>query len=462
MESRWPTVIALAGVLAWLAFALYTWAGAAPLGHDESQYAIAARDALDGEPVRWFYLSRGMLVIASPGIWLGETERALRLLPLVIGVGFVAATWLFARRTVGAVSAAWALVVLAGSPTVVRLSAELLSDLPAAACLIAALAVLVDEVDRPDGARWRLVLAAPLLAAALYVRYGSAVPIAVIVGSSIVVGAGTLARRPLPVIATALAFVVLLVPHFIQAHAETGSPLGILLASRGVPQQEHIADGLVTYVTSNPLRYYGTLTAPAMLAGLLALRLRDRRRLLAWLVGVGSLVAMGLTTHAQPRYILMSIAILVVLGTGQIVSWLAATPRPLRRVVGAVLVVLLAAVWLKLLSRQPIAIAGRRHGMRGTLAAGAVIRADARGAPCMLVGYDFTQLEWYSGCRAPLVMDAAAVAHAHAAGTRAYAVRDYTPRWAAAPQPVFTELPGRIQILFVRPAEVEVARIDPP
>lgn len=455
-------VIALAGAVAWLGFALYTWAGAAPLGHDESQYAIAARDALDGEPVRWFYLSRGMIVIAAPGIWLGETEHALRLLPLVIGVGFVAATWLFARRTVGAVSAAWALVVLAGSPTVVRLGTELLSDLPAAVCLIAALAVIVDEIDRPDGARWRLVLAAPLLAAALYVRYGSTVPIAVIVASSIVVGARTLARRPLPVIATALAFLVLLAPHFIQAHAETGSPLGILLASRGVPQQEHIADGLVTYLGSNPFRYYGTLTAPAMLAGLVALRLRDRRRLLAWLVGVGSLVAMGLTTHAQPRYILISITILVVLGTGQIVSWLAAAPRSLRRVIAAILAILLAAVWLKLLSRQPIAIAGRRHGMRATLAAAAVIRADARGAPCMLVGYDFTQLEWYSGCRAPLVMDANAIAQAHATKTRSYAVRDYTPRWAAAPQPVFTELPGRIQILLVRPVEVEVARFDPP
>ena len=98
-------VIALAGFGAWLVFAIYTWAGAAPLGHDESQYAIATRAALDGEPVRWFYLSRGMLVIGAPGIWLGETERALRLFPLVIGVGFVAATWLFARRTVGAISA---------------------------------------------------------------------------------------------------------------------------------------------------------------------------------------------------------------------------------------------------------------------------------------------------------------------------------------------------------------------
>src|SRR5688572_28308984 len=105
------------------------------MGHDESQYAIAARDALAGDAPRWFYLSRGMTVVAAPGLWLGASELALRFVPLLLGVGFVLATWTLARRVVGATAAAWALVVLAGTRCVVRWSTELLSDVPAAACL---------------------------------------------------------------------------------------------------------------------------------------------------------------------------------------------------------------------------------------------------------------------------------------------------------------------------------------
>jgi 4-amino-4-deoxy-L-arabinose transferase-like glycosyltransferase len=402
-----------------------------------------------------------MNAIAAPGIWLGDTERALRVIPLVLGVGFVLATWLLARRTVGAVGAAWAVVVLAGSRSVVRLSTDLLSDVPAAACLIAALAVIVDEVDRADGPRWRIVLAAPLLAAALYVRYGSAVPIAVIVVAALAVGARTLARRPLPVIATAILFVALLVPHFVQARAATGSALGILLASRGVPQQEYLAQGLVTYLTSNPFQFYGTLTPIAMVAGVTALRVREPRRLLVWLVAVGSLVAIGLTTHAQARYILVSIALLVVLGVDQILRGLSALPPRARRVASFAIVGALVAVWLLLLVKQRRIDENRRHAMRGTLAAAQAIRADAHGERCAVVGYHSTQLEWYSGCHVPLVMDPGTAAALLAAGERVYVVRDYTPTWVPAPQPVFAEMPGVPQLLLERPGVVEVIRLAP-
>ena len=393
MRAQVTTAIALAGIGAWLVFAIVTWAAGAPLGHDESQYAIAAKQLLAGDEQRWFYLSRGMNAVAAPGIWLGASERALRVAPLVLSLGFIVAMYIVGRRVVGAASAAWAIVVIAGSASIARLSTDLLSDLPAAACLLAAVAVIIDEVDR-EGARWRVVLAAPLLAAAFYVRYGSAVPIAVIAIASVVVGARTLAQRPMPVIVTALLFVALLVPHFVEARALTGSSLGILLESRAVPQQEHFADGLVTYVTSNPFRYYGLLTPFALVAGVLALRIRDRRRLLAWLIGVGSFVAMGLTTHGVARYIVFSVAILVVLGTDQVSAWLAKAPPQLRRGLSIMIVLALAAVWLRIVTKQLFAGDVRRNRMRGTLTAARLIRADAAGARCEVIGYHFTQLEW--------------------------------------------------------------------
>lgn len=460
MSHRAPLLIALAGVAAWLVGALATWAGGAPLGHDEAQYAIAARETLAGEAPRWFYLSRGMNALAIPGIVLGADEHALRVVPILVGLGFLASTWLLARRTVGAASAAWALVVLASAKSLVRLSTDLLSDVPAAALLIAALAVIVDEVDRDDGPRWRLVLIAPLFAAAFYIRYGSAVPIAVFIVASVLVGARTLLRRPLPVLAAAALFVLLLVPHFLQAEALLDSPLGILLLSREVPHQKHVFDGLLTYVASNPFRFYGTVIPFVLVAGVVALRVRDRRRLLVWLAGVGTLVAMGLTTHGVVRYILVAIALLTVLGVDRLRSWLLMLPVAPRKLLSIAAVVALAVVWLQVARSQAKAGENRRDRAVGTLTAAPVIRADAAGVPCIVLGYHFPQLEWYSGCRAPLIMDAETVREAHRRGERVYVVRETTPAALKTWQPVFAELPGSRHVLFVLPGIVEVARLS--
>ena len=102
MRTQVTTAIALAGIGAWLVFALVTWAAGAPLGHDEAQYAISANELLAGEDQRWFYLSPGMNAVAAPGIWLGASERALRVAPLVLSVGFIVATYVVGRRVVGA------------------------------------------------------------------------------------------------------------------------------------------------------------------------------------------------------------------------------------------------------------------------------------------------------------------------------------------------------------------------
>jgi 4-amino-4-deoxy-L-arabinose transferase-like glycosyltransferase len=461
VSSRRATLIALVGVGAWLAMTTITWLGRAPLGHDESQYALAAKDLLAGDPARWFYLSRGMNAIAVPGVLLGGGELALRFLPLLLGAAFIVAMYWLGRRTVGATSAAWAILVLGSSRTISRLGTDLLSDMPAAALLLAAFAILVDEVDRRDGPRWRILCVAPLLAAAFYVRYGSVIPIAVMVVCSLVVGARSMLRRPLPVIATAALFLVLLVPHFLEAKQLSGSALGILLWSRAVPNQGDIPSGLTTYLTSNPFRYYGLLTPLPLVAGVLAFQVRDKRRLLAWLVGIGSFVAMGLTTHGMLRYILVPVAILVVLGTDLILRGLVRVPGRARTVVSGVLVLALVVVWALNFRRQLTAGNYRRDRLRGALVAAEVIRADAAGRPCSVLGHTYTQLEWYSGCNAPLILAPQSAAEALAAGRIVYLVRDHTPSYFPKWNPVFAEMPGAVHVL-VENADVEVARLSPP
>ena len=395
---RLPALIFAAGLLFWIINAAIVWLSAAPLGHDEAQYALSAHDLLVGDEPRWFYVSSGMSVVAAIGETLGHGEVALRFPAFVLGIGFVLAAAGLAWRVYGAMTAAWVVVVLAGLRSIAGMSSDLLTDLPSTALLLAGSLVMIGEVlgEEEDAApRWRVVFAAPLLAAALYVRYASCIPIALIGVGTLVVGLPQIRRRPLPIVVTAAAFVLLLVPHLVQANHETGSPLGILLASKDVPGRTWFAQGLATYTTSNPVRYYGLLAPPILLAGLAAItRVRHRPTMLLWLIAVSDIVVLGLISHAQPRYIFFGVTLLVILGVEQIRRWVG--PRRWGAVVAAVAVL---ASCLLMLRTQVMRSERKRETASAAYTAASVIRTDAHGRRCYVIGDAFAQLEWYSGCR---------------------------------------------------------------
>ncbi len=470
MAAATPTRLVLAaGLAAWIANAVAIWLGAAPLGHDEAQYAIAARDVLDGAPARWFYLSKGMSAVALPGVLAGGGELALRAVPLLFGVGFVLAAWAVARRAFGEVTAAWTVAVLAGARSYTKLSAELLSDMPAAACLLAATAVIAGELragpagagagagaaagageaedDRP---RWRAVLAAPLLAAALYLRYASCVPIALLGAAWLIFGWRGIVRRPAPVAATAALFLLLCVPHAREAIALTGSPLGILLESgKAAPDPSTV--GLVAYLAGNPFVNYGWLMPPILIAGLASVAFAPRRGRLLWLVAVAAIVVIAQVTQAQGRYIFFGTALLAMLGVDAIRRAIErSSPRP-RRALAIGAAAAIAATWLLVLPGQLRHGARRAERTAATLLAAEAIRTDAAGRPCLFLGQHYTQLEWYSGCRT------AEVVGYPPPGVRLYVVRDRTPGW----QPELSGGPGRHATILERPGLVHVERVEP-
>lgn len=395
MRARLPTLIFAAALLVWIVNAAIVWLSASPLGHDESQYVRAAADLLAGDPPRWFYASSGMSIIALPGAISGG-EIAARFPTFVLGIAFVLAAGGLAWRTYGAMTAAWVVAVLAGMKSVMGMSADLLSDLPATAFLLGGTFVMVTEViQRAEPLRWRVVIAAPLLACALYLRYASCIPIALLGAGTLVLGWRTIARRPLPIIATAAAFLVLLVPHVHTAIAVTGSPLGILLASKDVPGKTWFAQGLATYVTENPIAYYGLLAAPVLLAGLAAVvRIKDRATALLWTIAVADIVVLGVVSHAQARYIFFGLTLLVILGV-ETVRLLVAE----RRLLAIACAIAVAASWVLVATSQIYRSAHRWETTAATRAAAAAITADARGATCFVVGDAYAQLEQYSGCR---------------------------------------------------------------
>src|SRR6185503_21175740 len=151
-------------------------------------------------------------------------------------------------------------------------AAELLSDLPAMAGILGGIALLASEldersesggrgpvgsadgeggrrlsIDRDAGPRWRIVLAAPIFAAAFYVRYGSAPVIALAIAVACALWFRAVLRRPWPVLAMVGLLALLIVPHVLRSRDATGTWLGILEISAGMPRRAYIGEGLITY-----------------------------------------------------------------------------------------------------------------------------------------------------------------------------------------------------------------------
>jgi hypothetical protein len=400
-EMRRPSTLIIVALTIWVGEAAIFWAWGAPLGHDEAQYALAARAALGGKPPPWGYLSYGMNLLAIPGVLLGGSEQALRWVPLCAGCGFAAAVAGLTRRISGATTVGAVLLLLAGTHCIARRSAELLSDMPACACLLMATAIAVHELGGETPPRWRVMWMAPWCAAAFYLRYGSCLSIVVLGAVVLAVNARAVLSRPGPVVATLATFAALLIPHAWMSTRATGTPWRILLQSSRVITQARPPTPLA-YLDVNPLWFYGVAAVPVLLIGFaVGLRALDRRRRMAWLLAMGQWVAVGFTAHAQSRYVLTSLVLLMILGVDafahQIGTAGAAARRWLKRIAAALVVLSLLEAMVPAIRARPVA---------GTMAAAAVIRSHAAGARCSVLGRHTTQLEWYSGCAAVTEVDA--------------------------------------------------------
>jgi hypothetical protein len=368
--------LVVAAFAVWIACGAIRWVASPPLAHDEAHYALAARDRLAGDPPRWVYVSIGAEAIAMPGILAGGSERALRVLPMLLGLAFLFAAWRAAAVLGDETSAAWTVAVLAGTTPLTRFQIDLMSDLPSAACLLGTIAILVDELRRPGGPRWRIVAAAPLAAAALYIRYGSCVPLAMIAVATL-----AFARIDRKLVVTGVAFAALVVrPSVVRT----------LLVSSTVPPR----GGGVSGYAAHPLAYFGAL-ATCLFVLAVAFGWRERWRLYATVLGVADIVVLGIETHAHTRYVALGIALLVAAGCAAACDLV----RKRRALIAGALIAVTAS-WIGALHAAFTARAHRIAGMRGTLAAAAAIDRDAAGRRCTVIGRHSTQLEWYSGCRA--------------------------------------------------------------
>jgi hypothetical protein len=167
-----------------------------------------------------------------------------------------------------------------------------------------------------------------------------------------------------------------------------------LLVSAGVPPPE---SGLATYA-AHPIAYLGALATPLVVIAV-AGGWRDRWWLYAAVIGVAQIIALGLETHAQGRYILLGVVLLVAVGTAVARDFALQLAGPVRRAIGALCAMAVIGSWFAAIGAAWGARERRIAGMADTLAAADAIRHDAHGRACVVVGRHTTQLEWYSGCR---------------------------------------------------------------
>lgn len=375
--------LVLAAVAAWLTVAIAWLVIDLPLKHDEAQYAVAARG-----DASWLYLSAGTVALARASLALGVGPR---LVCVLAGAGVIVAAYALGRVAFGSRTGAYAACVIAGAHPFTIHAGDLIADLPAAACAVAGIAIVVRELERERGPSWWLVACAAAFAAAFYLRYGHAPLVAIVAVAALVEYPRVVLARWRVVAVTCAAFAALLVPHVVVAIRETGSPLGILTFSAGVPARSYVGEGLVAYVTGNPFSLFGALGAPLAIAGLAGVVASRRARFLV-AIAIVQIVVLGLQTRAQPRYLYVATILLVTCGI-DVVRRASPPPQVRRGALG-----LVALAWLGCV----IAIcpgAQRRAREREPLArAAAQIRSDDAGRPCAISATQIPQLVWATHC----------------------------------------------------------------
>ena len=416
-------IAALMGTLAVVAIAAGWLIGQAiPLGWDEAVYASKSRSLLTDTPSStWaIYRAPGLPIVGLLGGAFGFTDANLRAVALVMNLGSLALAWSFARILWGPLAAVIALLTIVGSPVVIAELALFHTDLPAAGLLLALMLLVWYEFERRPEPSRLLLVAAPLAAAAFYIRYGSILPIGGIGVASVLLWHRAMLRNPRLVGATIAVAAVLFAPHLVEAMSRTGSPLGIITSAGEQVDTSEPIETAARYLGWLPAQLAHRLGFAVMLAGVAhaviaaidAVRRRGLTqvaRAYVWLYVPAGVTTVGLIlqSHPEQRYVLLPVVLTIIAGAGAVsagVGWLRRRPALTDRqptfdaaVIGGL--VLVAVIAGSVGGRRVVAIERDAADARWLPLVGQAIAADADAdAACAAVTSVPPIIEWYSGC----------------------------------------------------------------
>ncbi|MGZ8475334.1 MAG: ArnT family glycosyltransferase, partial [Candidatus Limnocylindria bacterium] len=381
------------------------------LGFDESIYAATSRSWLLGTPNSAWSSDRspGISVLGLPIAWSGW-DAGLRLIGLGFGLGAVVAGWALARRFGGPAAGVLAALLIAAVPGLQLNAGLFLTDVPSAALILAAMMVMwwqLEERARPDRG---LLLLAPLVAAAFYLRYGSVIPVLFLSATALILWAGRLLTAWRLTVATVGLLFLLLVPYLVQSTLTHGDPLAIFLSAQSLASPAYPGEALAHYWRLLPSELAGVVGAWFLILGILAWPMwmlvrgrRDRRvraQTFLMLPALGQLVLLGIVALPQVRYVLLPVMLILIAGSVSAVDLGRLLSHAWRRTLlaGVVISIVVTAI-------GSAAVMMRLQAEVTPLSAHLVdaarrIRDDAAGRSCAILGYPPPELVWYSGCAA--------------------------------------------------------------
>jgi 4-amino-4-deoxy-L-arabinose transferase-like glycosyltransferase len=430
-RDRWTEPVVVVGALAVFAWGTLRLVGVdAPLGHDEAWYAAMGEALLQRGDYVGLASHRPAFFgwLSAPIQLLSQGETALRLLTLPFGLALLLAAWWLARH-MGRAAGLVALAGLAATPTLYRGAASFLTDLPAAALLLIAVALLWYGFEERAAPGWTVAAAAVCMAGAFHLRFGSILPVALVLVAALAVWRDQLRTNARALAGGALVGVTLLLPHAIASTMQLGAPWRRVVETSASVTRELDDPGLLTYLDMFPDAWPGLLPAVLTLAAvgvlmlaLLAPRSLDSRlrRLVLLLAGPALLhfLLIGWTAHADVRFLFPALAFGVTAGAA--VTGLAWSRLAVRTGWRGGLTVALAAV---LLAGAAHGAAGYRDELARRARTGEDNRVVQRAAleiartedppHCLVLTAYNPQVQWYSGCPAvKLPVDAEGV-HEH-------------------------------------------------
>ena len=386
---RRERVVLLLIVAAFTTSVAYSIAEHVPFENDETVYAVQSRAWASGGPVTGIGLQRAPLLPAIGTLIYqagARTEAPFRIAGLVFGIAAVVLVWALARAIAGETAGLFAAAVFASAPSILQRSAQFMTDVPATALLLGLALILWNNRARAGPG---LLLAAPVAAAAFYMRYASILPIALLVIVALVLWHRTLLQNRALAAGTGLLFVALLIPHVVRAVDATGSPWGLVTYTARFAGRRYIGQGLVRYLAWLPFALAGPLAGATMLAAVLTGAARSGRRVAFLLVpAVADIVLIGLTEHGDARFIFFPVALLCVAGAIVAVEHIG----PKRALAGAAAVALIGGGVF-----SAIHTAGTRKEREPPLLAGRAVAARAT-KPCTVLAAEIAETTWYSGC----------------------------------------------------------------
>jgi 4-amino-4-deoxy-L-arabinose transferase-like glycosyltransferase len=382
-----------------------------PFGHDESIYALKAREWISGTPSTGWAVYRpvGMSVLGWFVLQFSSSEVAFRFVAAGISLATIATMWVAGRVMYDRATATVGAAVFLSTGSFLRRATEFLNDVSSAGLLLAAMVVIWYHFERkPSG--WWLVAVAPFGAAAYYMRYGSALALSIIALISIVIWHRELIASWKQITVTAAVLIGLLVPHFVWAIDLTGSPLGIFeSASTSVGGG---GGGLSDYLRWLPSHLAGPIGAALMgmavlyLVAVLVYARRDSARYgseartvaFSMATAVVVTIALGTFTHGEPRFVYLPLMLALLTGArAATLVWSELRSRP-RLIITVIAAAVFAVGFTAGVGHMSRALKGITDSRDVLVGASDVVRTDAGSSPCEIRSSYVPQLTWYAVC----------------------------------------------------------------